>query len=68
MTPLVTPVMGIIFLGSFGKYCFDRLKSTEFGDSVRLFQVQDNLIGSSLVDLFEIWLGDCLRCKLQDDQ
>ena len=22
----------------------------------------------SIVDLSEIWLGDCLRCKLQDDQ
>ena len=31
-------------------------------------QVRNDLIGSTLVDLCEIWLGDCLGCKLQDDQ
>ena len=32
------------------------------------FEAQDDLIGSTLVVLCEIWLGDCLRCKLQDGQ
>ena len=33
-----------------------------------LFQVQDSQIESTLIDLCEIWLGECLRCKLRDDQ
>ena len=36
-TPLITPVMGICCPGSFGKDCFDMLKSIGFGDLVRLF-------------------------------
>ena len=31
-------------------------------------QVPDDLIGSTLVDLCKICLGECLRSKLQDDQ
>ena len=30
------------------------------------FQVEDDLIESTLVDLCEIWYGDCLVCKLRD--
>ena len=36
-TPLITPVMDMTFPGSVGKYCFDMLKSIEFGDLVGLF-------------------------------
>ena len=63
---LITSVMGISCLGSFWKDCFDILKSRGFWDSVR--QIGDNLIGSTLVELCEIWLGGSLGCKLQDDQ
>ena len=31
-------------------------------------QVWDDLIGSTLVDLCEIWLGSSLTCKLRDNQ
>ena len=31
-------------------------------------QVRNNLIVSTLVDLYEISLGDCLGCKLRDNQ
>ena len=31
-------------------------------------QVRNDLIGSTLVDLCEIWLGDCLGGKLRDNQ
>ena len=34
-TLLITPVMGINWFGSFGKDCFDVLKSTGFGNLVR---------------------------------
>ena len=44
------------------------LKSIGFGDLVRLFQVRDDPIGSTLVDLCEIWFGGSVGCKLQDDQ
>ena len=33
-----------------------------------VFKFQESLIGSALVVLCEIFLGDYLRCKLQDDQ
>ena len=46
----------------------DMLKSIGFRDLLGLLQVRDDLIGSTLVDLCKIWLGDCLRCKLRDDQ
>ena len=36
---------------SFAKVCFDMLKSIGFGN---FFQVRDNLIGSTLVDLCDI--------------
>ena len=39
---------------------------SELGQPV--FKFQDNLIGSTLHILQEIWLGDYLRCKVQDDQ
>ena len=61
MTPLITPVMGTSCPGTFEKDCFDMLKSIGFG---HFFQVQDSLIWPILVDLCEIWLGDCLRWKL----
>ena len=32
------------------------------------FQVQDDLIGSTLVDMLEILFGGSLGCKLRDDQ
>ena len=44
------------------------LKSIEFGDLVRFFQVPDDLIGSTLVHLSEIRFGGTLGCKLRDDQ
>ena len=60
--------MAISCLGSFVKDRFDMLKSIGVGDLFRLFQVGDNLIGSTLINFCEIWLGDCLRCKFRDDQ
>ena len=62
-TPLVTPVMGISSPCILGKKCFDMLKSIGFGD-LRIFQVRDDLIGSTLVDLCEIQLGGSLGYKL----
>ena len=44
------------------------LKSIGFGDLVILFQVRDDLIGSTSVDLSEIRFGGSLECKLPDDQ
>ena len=32
------------------------------------YQFQEYLIGSTLVDLCEIWLGESLRCRLYDNQ
>ena len=32
------------------------------------FQVRDDLIESTLVDLCQIWFGGSLGCKLRDDQ
>ena len=56
--------MGMSCPGSAGKDCFDMLKSIGFGIWLDFLQVEDGLIGSTLVDLCEILLGDCLRCKL----
>ena len=42
--------MGISCLGSFVKDRFDMLKSLGVGDLFRLFQVGDNLIGSTLIN------------------
>ena len=55
--------MGISSPCILGKKCFDMLKSIGFGD-LRIFQVRDDLIGSTLVDLCEIRLGGSLGCKL----
>ena len=37
MTTLITPVLGISWLASFGKDCFDTMKSIGFGDLIRHF-------------------------------
>ena len=44
------------------------LKSIGFGALVDFFQVRDDLIGSTLVDVSEIQFGGSLGCKLQDNQ
>ena len=44
------------------------LKSIGFGDLAKLFEVRDDLIGSTLVDLCEIQFGGSLVCKLRDNQ
>ena len=44
------------------------LTSIGFGDLERLFQVRDDLIESTLVDLCEVRFGGSLGCKLRDDQ
>ena len=36
--------------------------------SPEFFEVLDNMIVSTLLDLFYVWFGGSLRCKLQDDQ
>ena len=61
-------MVSLVDRGSFAKICFDMVKSKEFGNLVKFFQVRDNLIRSALVNLCEIWLGDSFRCKLRDDQ
>ena len=38
------------------------------GNRLTFFQVQDNLLGFTKVDLLEILLIDCFRGKFQDDQ
>ena len=35
--PLLAPVMDTSFVGSFGKDCFDMVKSIDLGNLVRLF-------------------------------
>ena len=54
--------------GSVGKDCFDMLKSIGFGDWSDFLQVRDGVIGPTLVDLCEVWLGGSLGCKLRDDK
>ena len=46
----------------------NHLKYTVHACLVTFFQFWDNLIGSNLIDLYEIWLGDCLWWKLWDNQ
>ena len=36
--------------------------------SSEFFEVLDDIIGCTLVDLFLIWFGGSLRCKLRDGQ
>ena len=67
-TRVIPQVMGITWFGECGRDCFDMMKSLVLRDMARLFQISDRLIGSTLVDLCEIWLRDCLRCKLQGNQ
>ena len=68
MTPFITPIMGISSPCIFGKESFDMLKSIGFGDLVRLLLSSRKLIGSSLIDLCEIWLGGSLECNLRGNQ
>ena len=65
---LINPVMVISWPCIFEKECFDMLKSIGFEIWSEFFQVWQDLIGSTLVDLCQIWLGSSLGCKLRDDQ
>ena len=68
-TPVITPVMGTTSCpGSLGKTVSICWTAKDLGIWSDFFQVWDNLIGSTLVDLCEIWLRDFLRWKLQDDE
>ena len=67
-TPLISPVMvlvDLVFLGKNVLIC-PRAKDLEIWKD--FFQVRDDLIGSTLVDLCEIRFGGSLGCKLREDQ
>ena len=63
-TPLITPVMGISWPCSFWEIMFWYVEEHRIWRD--FLQVQDNLIGSILVDLCEVRLGGSLGSKLWD--
>ena len=67
-TPLITPVMGISDLVVLGKFVLICWRAKDFQIWSDFFQVRDILIGSTLVNLCEIWLGSSWRGKLWDNQ
>ena len=56
----------LVALVVLGKIVLIRWEHRILGFGQTFFQVEDDLIESTLVDLCEIWYGDCLVCKLRD--